>query len=224
MRYYPDTAVIFCAGRGTRMKHLSADQPKPMIKVAGQPLVDHAISQIVETNRIFANLHYCPDVLGKYLSFAGLETELEPDLLETGGGLKNLLPRIDQKSVYTINSDCVWKGPKATSILRSAWNSDIMDALLLTVPIERSHGHLGKGDFTLHHDGRMTRGGSQIFTGAQIIKSDPVAAIDDREFSLNVVWQKILSENRLYGIEYPGEWGDVGYPEAIPIAETLLGG
>ncbi|WP_417278587.1 nucleotidyltransferase family protein [Celeribacter sp.] len=224
MRYNPNSAMIFCAGRGTRMKALTETRPKPMIEVGGRPLVDHALDQLGDIPHRVANLHYLPDLLEKHLHSAGLETVFEEDLLETGGGLKNALPHFDSDAVFTMNTDAVWKGPLAAEILSDAWQPDKMDALLLIIPKSRTHAHLGTGDFDLAPDGQIRRGQSYIYTGMQILKTAPVAAVEDRHFSLNRVWEDMFAQGRIFGVEYNGHWCDVGHPEGIEIAETMLKG
>lgn len=214
--------MIFCAGRGTRMRELTQDRPKPMIEVAGKPLVDHALAQLGPVPHRVANLHYLPDTLDQHLKAAGLTTVFEPDLLETGGGLKNALPQLNADTVFTMNTDAVWLGPVAAEVLAKAWRPEIMDALLLVVPKSRAHGHLGQGDFDLDDAGCISRGQSTIYTGLQILKTAPVSAVPDTHFSLNVVWEKLFDAGRIYGAIYPGDWADVGHPDGIAIAERLL--
>ncbi|WP_417275453.1 nucleotidyltransferase family protein [Celeribacter halophilus] len=222
MRHNPDSAMIFCAGRGTRMKALTEHQPKPMIKVAGRPLVDHALDQLEGIPHRVANLHYLPDMLRDHLTSAGLETVFEETLLETGGGFKNALPYFKSDAVFTMNTDAVWKGPRAADVLSAAWDADKMDALLLVVAKPRAHAHLGSGDFDLETDGRLRRGTSYIYTGAQILKTAPVSEIEETYFSLNRVWENLFARGRIYGVEYRGHWCDVGHPEGIAIAEDML--
>ena len=222
MRNSPDTVMFFCAGRGTRMRALTENQPKPMINVAGRPLVDHAIDAMDGVNRRFANLHYQPEKLEKHLSSAGIETVFEEDLLETGGGLKNALPVLDRDTVFTMNTDAVWKGPKPAQFLAQSWNPDRMDGLLLLIPKSHAIGHKGTGDFTSAPDGQIARGPGDVYSGLQILKTKYVEAITDSHFSLNVVWDDLLARGTLFGAVFPGQWCDVGHPDAILLAETLL--
>jgi Nucleoside-diphosphate-sugar pyrophosphorylase involved in lipopolysaccharide biosynthesis/translation initiation factor 2B, gamma/epsilon subunits (eIF-2Bgamma/eIF-2Bepsilon) len=216
--------MIFCAGRGTRMKELTIDRPKPLIEVAGRPLVDHALEQLEGVHHRVANLHYLPEQLEKHLGNAGVETIHEEELLETGGGLKNALPLFREDAIFTMNTDAVWQGPRASEVLAAHWQPDKMDVLLLVVPQSRTHGHLGQGDFDLSQDGQLRRGTQTVYTGVQILKTGPVSAIEDRHFSLNRVWEGLFEAGRIYGVEYEGHWCDVGHPDSIAIAEKLLKG
>jgi MurNAc alpha-1-phosphate uridylyltransferase len=214
--------MFFCAGRGTRMGTLTQHQPKPMVKVAGRPLIDHAMDAMEGVERRFANLHYLPNTLEKYLNLARFETIFEQDLLETGGGLKHALPRINRSEIFTMNTDSAWSGPKPAQWLAQHWQPDIMDGLLLLVPKDRALGHKGTGDFITHQDGTVVRGAGDIYCGLQIIKTQYIQQRPETHFSLNLVWEDLLARGTLFGAPYPGQWCDVGYPDAIPLAETML--
>lgn len=217
--------MLFAAGFGTRMGSLTATQPKPMIKVAGRPLVDHALDLVKPLNlaRVVANLHYKPDQLAAHLTAKGVTLSIEtPDILETGGGLRAALPLLGDGPIFTLNTDAIWRGPNPLELLANAWRPDVMDALLMCIPPERATGHTGKGDFQFEADSPAVRGPGAIYCGVQIIKTNGLAAIRETAFSLNLLWDQMLAQNRLYCMTYPGTWCDVGRPESIPLAEALL--
>jgi len=98
-----------------------------------------------------------------------------------------------------------------------------MGALLLIVPKDNTVGHVGKGDFDILNDGTIMRAPGGIYTGAQIINPESLSNITDDVFSMNVVWDKLAKQNKLFGVAYTGKWCDVGQPESIPLAEAMLG-
>lgn len=217
--------MLFAAGFGTRMGALTAAMPKPLIPVAGAPLIDHALrlARGVKPLRIVANLHYLPDFLAQHLSPQGVALSVEaPDILETGGGLKAALPMLGEGPVYTLNTDAIWAGPNPLTLLAQKWDPANMDALLVCVPRDNAIGHNGKGDFMFDNTGQLTRGPGLVYGGAQIIKTDLLADIDQSAFSLNLLWDQMLAEGRLHGLYYPGKWCDVGHPEGIAMAESML--
>ena len=214
--------MLFAAGFGTRMGALTVDRPKPLVKVAGRPLIDHALDLILPEvpGPVVANAHYRADQLEAHL--AGTRVTVlreEPDILETGGGLKAALPVLGDGPVFTLNSDAVWRGPNPLAVLRAAWR-DGMEALLLAVPPERAVGHSGAGDFTPGPP--VTRGPGLIYPGAQILRTEGLAEIADRAFSLNVLWDRMLERGTLHIVTYDGAWCDVGHPEGIALAEEML--
>ncbi|MEP3634544.1 MAG: nucleotidyltransferase family protein [Shimia thalassica] len=225
MRNDPNAVMLFAAGFGTRMRSLTADRPKPLVAVGGRALIDHTLDLVrgSEIATVVANLHYLPEKLLAHLEGSGVQTLIEtPDIFETGGGLRNALPLLGDGPVFTANTDAIWRGPNPFSVLKDAWDPDQMDALLMCVPRDRVLGHKGQGDFVIGTDGRLSRGPGHVYGGIQIIKTNGLHDFDEPAFSLNLLWNKMAENNRLFGLPYDGEWCDVGSPEGIPLAETLL--
>lgn len=223
MRPFP--VLIFAAGFGTRMGALTRDRPKPLIAVAGRPLIDRTLdlAKGAGGGPIVANLHYRAEQLTAHLGPRGVKTLTEaPDILETGGGLRNALPLLGKGPVTTMNSDAIWKGPNPLTLLQEAWQPERMDALLMCVDPGRAVGHEGAGDFILSADGKLRRGPGLVYGGVQIIKTDLLSQIDAPAFSLNLLWDRMLAQGTLHGLEYPGWWCDVGHPAGITQAEDLL--
>ena len=224
MRHLPTALMLFAAGLGTRMGALTRRQPKPLIRVGGRALIDHALAQARGPVRIVVNLHYLPDQIRAHLSprsDIAFSDESET-VLETGGGLRKALPLLQSDPVFTMNTDAVWTGANALDQLSDSWDGAKMDALLLLVPRDRAIGHPGKGDFLQAEDGQLTRGPGLIYSGAQIITTGRLAAVTDQVFSLNRLWDQMAAEGRLFGVVHRGDWCDVGRPESIPLAEAML--
>lgn len=223
----PAAAMIFAAGLGTRMRDLTRDRPKPLIPVAGKALIDHTLDLTAAVGPLtrVVNLHYRADMLRAHLAGRDLRIADETDcLLETGGGLRAALPLLQADPVFTLNSDAVWTGPNPLVTLASAWVPERMEALLLLLRPQDATGHPGAGDFAMDTAGRLTRGPGLVYSGAQIIRTGPVAAVDASVFSLNRVWDGMIARGGLFGVIHDGGWCDVGRPESIPLAEALLGG
>ncbi len=226
MRPVPDALMLFAAGLGTRMRALTAERPKPLIEVGGRALIDHALAQAdaAGVTRIVANLHYRPEQIRAHLAARPeIAFSAEPEtILDTGGGLRQALPLLGPGAVFTLNTDAVWTGANPLDELRAAWDPARMDALLLLVPKAAATGHTGAGDFDRDGSGRLGRGRDFVYTGAQILSPDGLAAIPEPAFSLNRLWDRMLEAGRLFGCVHDGGWCDVGRPEAIPLAEALL--
>ncbi len=225
MSQSPDAVMLFAAGFGTRMGALTKDRPKPLIEVAGRPMIDHALALVdaVQPSHVVANLHYHADQLRTHLAPKGILISHEtPEILETGGGLRAALPLLGTGPVFTMNTDAIWAGPNPLSLLQEAWDPDRMDALLMCVPIGQTIGHAGEGDFTADADGRITRGPGLVYGGVQILKTNELRHIPEQAFSLNLLWNQMHDRQRLFALEYPGRWCDVGRPEGIALAEGML--
>lgn len=216
--------MLFGAGFGTRMGDLTKTTPKPLISVAGKPLVDHAIKIAHEAKieNIIINTHYLAEQIQDHFLGTGIEVVHEaPTILETGGGLKNALSILGTDPVITLNTDAVWRGNNPINELLSRWTPNEMDALLLLCDPSRTHGH-ESGDFALDDDGAISRGGPFVFSGLQIIKTDALSQIQQSAFSTIRLWDIFTKFGTLKGYVYSGEWCDVGHPEGINIAERML--
>jgi MurNAc alpha-1-phosphate uridylyltransferase len=219
----PFSVMLFAAGMGTRMAPLTADRPKPLICVAGRALLDHALdlTDVPQVGRRVVNVHYKADMVRAHLAGRDVAISAEDPLLETGGGLRHALPMLGAGPVMTLNTDAVWHGPNPLAQLAAAWQPQ-MEALLLLVPPAQVAGHVGKGDFAIAPDGRLTRAPAQIYTGAQIMRTDRLGDVPQDAFSLNLIWNAMAQRGGLYGISYDGRWCDVGRPDCIPLAEQML--
>jgi MurNAc alpha-1-phosphate uridylyltransferase len=225
----PFPLMLFAAGKGTRMGALTATRPKPMIEVAGKPLIDHALDLafLAGVAPVVANVHYLGDQIEAHLAGRGVAISRETDvLLETGGGLRQALPLLKSTPVMTLNSDAVWTGKNPLNQLADAWDKERMDALLLLGRVDDISGHSGAGDFLLDDQGRVRRANGQpglVYLGAQIIQTDMLADVPQQVFSLNLVWDRMIAEGRAFGLIHQGGWCDVGRPDGIATAETMLG-
>lgn len=231
-----DTAMLMAAGLGKRMRPLTATRPKPLVRVAGKPLMDHALDRLAAggIRKLVVNVHYLADTVEAHLAARneGMQIAISDErgkLLETGGGLIHAKEQLGDAPFFCANSDNLWiDGPQETlGMMRRIWNPDRMDALLLLVPLARAHCHRGPGDFHMDANGRLTRRKTAhvapfVFTGVQIMS--PALLVDPPSdvFSTNVFWNRAIESGRLYGVSHQGLWFDVGTPQAIPVVESML--
>ncbi|MGR3813943.1 MAG: nucleotidyltransferase family protein [Cognatishimia activa] len=223
----PTSVMIFAAGFGTRMGELTRATPKPLIKVNGKALIDHTLDFVdgISPEITVVNAHYLADQIAAHLAEKDVKISIEkPDILDTGGGLKAALPLLKQSSVFTSNSDCIWDGPNPFRLLLESWEPERMDALLGCIRVENCLGRVSPGDFSIDENGMISRKGEFVYGGVQVIKTDRVKAHPNRTFSLNEIWDQIAQDKRLFGLDYPGRWCDVGHPDGIALAEGLLRG
>lgn len=221
-----DRVMLFAAGFGTRMAPLTDDRPKPLIPVAGRALVDHTLDLVddLKPKRVVINTHYKAQMMAAHLAGRDIVISHEtPDILDTGGGLRAALEMLGTGPVLTSNTDAIWAGPNPMPMLRDAWDPDRMDALLMCIPLAQTIGRAGQGDFTTDATGKVvSRGPEMVYGGVQILKTDLLQAVPDPVFSLNVIWTQMQAQGRLFTLTYPGQWCDVGTPDGIALAETLL--
>jgi N-acetyl-alpha-D-muramate 1-phosphate uridylyltransferase len=226
--------MVMAAGLGKRMRPLTATQPKPLVRVAGRPLIDHSLDHLAAAGigKAVVNVHYLADALEAHLRARKAPrvtiSDERDQLRETGGGMVKAQPLLPDP-FFCLNSDNVWvDGPRDVfRELTMAWNPEKMDALLLLVPHTRAHNYVGKGDFRLDPLGRITRRltgriAPFIFTGIQLVSHRLLRDAPDGTFSTNVLWQRAIEEERLYGTVHLGMWFEVGEPKAIAPTEAWL--
>ena len=233
----PRTAMVMAAGLGKRMRPLTATRPKPLVEVAGKPLIDHVFDRLraAGVERVVVNVHYLPDVIeahlaGRYPDMEVLISDERAMLLETGGGLARARPLLGDEPVLVVNGDSLWiDGPvDAIKLLAARWDPARMDMLLLMVPFARAHNLGGMGDFRLAPDGRIVgrrKPGTVApfaYIGVQILDPAIIADVPAGPFSTNLFWDRGIAAGRAYGQVHQGLWFEVGTPAAIPRTEALL--
>ncbi|ALG61235.1 nucleotidyltransferase family protein [Citromicrobium bathyomarinum] len=229
-----DTAMVMAAGLGKRMRPLTATMPKPMVRVAGKPLIDHTLDRLADAGvaRAVVNVHYLADALEAHVTGrANPKVTISDErdaLLETGGGMikaQGLLP----DPFFCLNSDNIWlDGPRnAFADLSMLWDAERMDALVLVVPHKRAANFDGPGDFHLDAAGKVSRRqpgriAPFIYTGIQLVSHRLLRDAPEGKFSTNILWNRAIEEGRLFGLPFTGDWFEVGTPQAIRPTEEAL--
>jgi N-acetyl-alpha-D-muramate 1-phosphate uridylyltransferase len=231
------TAMVLAAGLGERMRPLTLRIPKPLVTLAGRPLIDHVLDRLaaagVET--AIVNVHYLPEQLEAHLAARQgkpPETFISDErgvLLDTGGGVKKALPLLGPGPFFVHNADSVWSEGTASALshMLRLWNPAEMDCLLLLAPVATSIGYAARGDFSMGPDGRLARrGASEVvpfaFAGVSLCDERLFEDAPEGCFSLNMLWDQALAKGRLYGMRMDGRWMHVGTPAALAKAETLF--
>ncbi len=228
------TAMVLAAGLGTRMRPLTNTKPKPLIEVAGKPLIAYGFDRLVEAGVTTAivNAHYLPEQIMAWCKLQKTPTTLISDeidaILDTGGGIARALPLLGPDPFFVLNSDSFWidHGEPALARLRHAW-SDEMDCLLLLCNPLNTTGYDGHGDFIRDFDGRLTRKhnnptGALAYIGGYLVHPRLFIDAPKGKFSMNLLWDKAITAQRLFGLEHHGHWLHVGTPESIIAAEQVL--
>ena len=233
----PTTAMVLAAGLGHRMRPLTDTIPKPLLKIAGKPLIDHVLDRLETAGitRAVVNVHYMADKLEAHLKPRKKPGVVISDergvLLDTGGGVVRALPLLGKDPFVIHNSDSVWIEGLGNNLERllAAYDSERMDSLMLLAPAASSIGYDGPGDFNMDSDGRLSRVSEGriapfVFSGVSIIHPAMFNGEAERRFSLNHVWDRAIAADRLYGLRLDGIWMHVGTPEAVGEAEAALAG
>jgi N-acetyl-alpha-D-muramate 1-phosphate uridylyltransferase len=227
--------MVFAAGLGTRMRPLSDVTPKPLIKVAGKPLIDHMLDRfaIAGVETAIVNVHHLAGQIEAHLGDRKAPKILISDeretLLDQGGGIAKALPLLGSEPFFLANTDAFWVEGPADNLRRlaGAWDAEKMDILLLVAAVTESVGVEAPGDFKMAPDGRLTRRAEHeiapfVYTGVGIIKP-ALFASDEREiFPLAPFFFEAAKKGRLFGQRLDGLWLHVGTPQAIEDAERKI--
>lgn len=218
--------MVLAAGLGTRMRPLTLEKPKPLIPVAGKPLIDWNLEFLAAggIDHVVVNTSYLADQLEAHLDDrAALSREGAPPL-ETGGGVKKALPLLGEGVFLTMNSDAILPGANPIAKLAGAWREGI-DFLLLLVPVSKAIGWQGNGDFVLEGDRiRRPREGEvadHIFTGVELMHPRAFTHAPDGAFSLSALWKKD-DFARVAAIVHDGPWLNVGDLDGLKTAEAYF--
>lgn len=233
--FIPAKAMVFAAGLGTRMRPLSDTIPKPLIKVAGKPMIDHALDRfaVAGLETAIVNVHHLADQIEAHLANRTNPKILISDereiLLDQGGGIGKALPLLGREPFFLCNTDAFWiEGPSQNlHRLAEAWNPATMDVLLLVAATAASIGVDWAGDFSMAGDGRLTRRAERevapfVYAGVGIIKPELFAAETREVYRLAPIFFEAAEKDRLFGLRLDGLWLHVGSPEAIEEAESTI--
>jgi N-acetyl-alpha-D-muramate 1-phosphate uridylyltransferase len=231
----PNSAIVLAAGLGTRMRPYVGDLPKPLVPVAGKPLIDYALDRLAEAGieHVVVNVHYLANTLERHLAARKTPRVVISDergeLLGTGGGIANALPKLGDKPFFLINSDTFWLDGIKSNLARlaKAFDGGTMDALLLLAPTTGSIGYSGRGDFAMAPDGRLRRRAERevvpfVYAGAAILTPALFADAPSGAFPLTLLFDRAAERERLFGLRLEGLWMHVGTPEAVAAAEAAL--
>jgi len=227
--------MVLAAGLGQRMRPLTDTKPKPLVRLAGRPLLDHVLDRLADAGigRAVVNVHYLPDQIEAHLAKRSRPQILISDerekILDTGGAVQKALPLLGIAPFFVHNSDSVWIERNGGTLGRmmDAWDEKTMDSLLLLAPVASSLGYSGRGDYAVNGEARpRRRRGSEtvpyVFAGVSINHPRLFQHSPQGAFSILRLWDEAESAGRLAAIQLDGLWMHVGTPDALADAEERL--
>ena len=203
-------AMILAAGLGTRMKPLTLETPKPLIKVGSKNLLERSINLLENhgVEQIIINVHYLATQVEKFISNVKSKVKItisdEKDLLlDTGGGVKEGTKNFGKNPFFVLNPDTLWLTDylsEMKSLEKIYFESK--NPCLLLVNKKLSFDTSFKGDFNLKNN-IVTKDikNNFIFTGLQLLDRNYLDPIEKKVFSMNEVWNNLINNSRLSGLE-----------------------
>ena len=227
-------AMVLAAGLGRRLRPITDTLPKPLVQVAGVPMIDRILDRLDDAGvgEAVVNLHHHGQRLADHLAGRRRPRIIlshEETLLETGGGVRRALGMLGDGAFFVVNGDVLWRDGKRPALdrLAASWDEERMDALLLLQRTTTAVGYDGGGDFMLSQTGLVRRPVAgelppYLYAGIHILHPRLFAAAPDGAFSLNRLFDAAAAQERLAGIVHDGEWYHVGTPAALLETEEQL--
>ena len=188
--------MILAAGQGQRMKPLTDHVPKPLLLVAGKPLIEYHIERLAAAGSRWG---------------ISIAYSREDELLETGGGICKALPLLGDKPFMVINAD-VWTNYPAEKLLLRQGAGALGLAHLVLVP---NPAHNPDGDFSLSPNYKLELGSAYTFSGVSLLHPDLFAGCQPERFPLLAVLKRAIAQGQVSGELYYGDWVDVGTPQRL---------
>ena len=204
------TALILCAGFGSRLNPVTQDTPKPLLKLKNITMLERCINLIIKlgVKKIFLNTFYLEEKITEFLSEKKFPIKIQiikdgDQILNTGGGILKMINSSSEKDFLIFNPDTLWDERYVSEILKiqDYYFSNKLDNLLLLVKKELSFDESLSGDFDLKNN-LITRDNQDfIFTGCQILNKNLFQGFRVQNFSISEIWNILIRKNNLNGIE-----------------------
>ena len=206
-----NTAFILCAGFGKRLNPLTLDTPKPLIKLNNITVLETCINLIesLGIQQIIINTFYLRDQIHSFINNKKFRSKIlivedGDKILDTGGGINNMLKHTSEENVLIFNPDTIWKKNYTNEIIEmeKLYFSNQLKNILLLVKKELSFDKNLSGDFDLI-DNLIIKNNDRkfIYTGCQIINRKLLSDYKDKNFSISNVWNDLIKKKELYGFE-----------------------
>ena len=206
-----NTALILCAGFGKRLNPLTLDTPKPLIELNNVSVLETCINLIesLDVKEIFINTFYLKDQIRNFINKKNFKPKISiiedgKNILDTGGGIKNMLNYTKEDDVLIFNPDTIWKKKYSKEIIEmeKLYFSKQLKNILLLVNKELSFDKSLNGDFDLQNNLIIKNNDRKfIYTGCQILNKKLLTNYKAGKFSINNLWNNLIEKKELYGFE-----------------------
>ena len=206
-----NTALILCAGYGKRLNPLTLEKPKPLLKINAITLLDNCVNLIRSSGlkKVIVNTFYLKEKIETFIRLKNSDLNIQiiddgKKILNTGGGILNMINSSDETNFLTLNPDTVWNKNYVKTIknMEKFYFSKKIKNILLLVSKDLSFDKKLKGDFNLLENiVKKKNQNDLIYTGCQIINKSLFDSYSVNNFSITSIWNELISKNELYGYE-----------------------
>ena len=211
-----NTALILCAGYGKRLNPITLSLPKPLIKIRDRSLLLRTIELIISLgiNNIKINSFYLSDQIVEYVRNSNYKNNIEiisdgDFILDTGGGVKNMIQYFKQDNFLVFNPDTIWDSNYKDTIIKMMdyYNKNKLSNLLLVANKKKSFDKKLNGDFNLKNKKlKRETNNHYIYIGLQILNRKLLDDVEEKKFSMNTLWNKEIIKSDLNGFESSQEF------------------
>ena len=205
------TAFILCAGLGKRLNPMTIETPKPLLKLNNKTMLEKCINIILELgiNKIFLNTFHLGNQISEFIENKKFSIDIEiindgNEILNTGGGILNMIKNSQDENFIIFNPDTLWSPNYLDEInnMQNLYFSNNLDNILLCVKKNLSFDKNLKGDFNLvNYSLRKNKDNDFIFIGCQILNKSLFNNYKLCNFSISEIWDELLNKNELNGFE-----------------------
>ena len=206
-----NTAFILCAGFGKRLNPLTLDTPKPLIKFNNITVLETCIKLIenLGIRQIIINTFYLKDQIHNFINHKKFKSKIliiedGENILDTGGGISNMMKHTNEENVLIFNPDTIWKKSYSNEIIEmeKTYFSKKLKNILLLVKKELSFDKNLNGDFDLKENLIIKNNEKKfIYTGCQILNKKLLSDYKDKNFSITNLWNDLIKKKELFGFE-----------------------
>ena len=206
-----NTALILCAGYGKRLNPITLEKPKPLIEINQITLLENTINLIksLGIKNILINSFYLSDQIERYMNNLNLNLKFKvindgEEILDTGGGILNLINSSNENDFVVFNPDTIWSEGYVDQIenMKQFYFNNNIKNILLVVNRSKSFDQRINGDFFMENNILSKTGDKNfIFTGCQIINKSIFDHHKVEKFSMNLIWQEMILKKNLHGFE-----------------------
>ena len=205
------TALILCAGYGKRLQPITNDIPKPLLKIKNINLLDNTLKfvQSLGINKIKINSFYLEEKIQKFIESKNYPLKIDvvsdgKKILDTGGGIFNLIKQSEEEDFLILNPDTLWNSNYINTFneMEKYYFKNKVKNLLMVVNKKKSFDTRFKGDFSLNKNKLSKKNKNEfIYTGCQILNKKVFQKMNKNIFSISEIWNDLIYNGELYGYE-----------------------
>ena len=205
------TALILCAGLGKRLAPLTSKTPKPLLMLNDITILESCINTVIKLgiNKIFLNTFYLGEKVSNFIKNQSFPVDIQlikdgDEILNTGGGILNMINHSDDKDFLVFNPDTLWNESYVDEIndMQNFYFKNQLNNILMVTNKQLSFDQNLKGDFELKKNLLKKENNKNfIYIGCQILKKDLFKNYKVKSFSISKIWNELLKKNELNGFE-----------------------